>query len=314
VGTLASNLRSTLAIGLAAAFVLSSCHEPSPTAHIATLPSATATLRPSPTRTGKAFPTPGPTWTRRPTITSIPTVLPSQSRLFRDLLNSLPCQLPCFLGITPGNTNFTHAIAILESLGASYLGGDDIRPYGGRWFSFLLNSGHPPSHGETPSPFGFLVSTQIILSTNPQGIVQSLIVRARSIPTSESRIEYRDYFSHYDVPGIMSQLGPPLQIFTQHRQSDSDRNAWLLFDYTHMGVFIDLRGTPIDNRICYRGAEDVGSVSLELKLFQPGPGTTAGSFIHLDTGEWSHIQDVFGIDANQYYANITTHPEQCLYP
>src|SRR5262245_55202366 len=102
-----------------ALLVLASCGAPSTTVPSESGATLTPTFMPSSSST--------PTSDRNPntlptTPTFEPTLPATEEQRMKELLQAGDCKLPCYLGIRPGKTTLQDARAILEALGASYLG------------------------------------------------------------------------------------------------------------------------------------------------------------------------------------------------
>ncbi len=91
------------------------------------------------------------------TATFQPTASVNQEQQTGQLLNNQNCVLPCYLGITPGQTTLNKARDILTTLGANYIGAYQRRTDAKTEHAYELVLGGDAA-GEMPRPDGSVVT------------------------------------------------------------------------------------------------------------------------------------------------------------
>jgi hypothetical protein len=155
-------------------------------------------------------PTASPQPTRSPTPTAFPTLGVDEARLnLLDLLaNNGNCRLPCFWGITPGETTSQKAQDVLTPLGSlSYM------------------NGFTPSSGTVDLNYSlendvtinmevlFLVKRNVVDSIGFHGRISEWLPEEREYKSIYDSVVFGEHLSHYMLPGILSTQGRPDAVF-----------------------------------------------------------------------------------------------------
>ena len=303
----------SISIGL---LVLVSCATPVATATPQLNATFSPTLVPSPSLT----PTPSRTLIPEPpTPTFEPTLSGAQEQHINELLQDKNCNLPCYLGITPGKTSLNEARTILENLGAGYWG----KPYTGRkdgaisyTYTFMISG--QPGVSETPRPDGSIrtVSGDVILVTD-NDVIQIIEADAGTIgpgvSTVQAQEKFREYWKRYTARGIFLQLGLPNQLYTDASNMGGRGNdLWAI--YEKIGVVAIIYGAGKENNICPE--REAKSIALRLLLFDLDSKLSIynGRVPPTDRNVWLPIDEVLGVSTQEFYQRVIADPSACFVP
>jgi len=295
---------------------LISCVAPVATA----TPQLSATFSPTFVPSPSLTPTPSRTLIPEPpTPTFEPTLPAAQEQHINELLQDENCNLPCYLGITPGKTTLNEARTILENLGAGYWG----KPYTGRkdgaigyTYTFMISG--QPGVGETPRPDGSIrtVSGDVILVTD-NDIVQIIDANAGTIgpgtSTTQGREKFRKYWQRYTAREIFMQMGPPDQLYL-----DIIESGWLFYGrtlfmvYEKRGVVAELYGTGKENNICPEN--EARFLSLGLMLYNPNSNLSIYPNGRTSQDLGLPIDEVLGVSTQEFYQRVIADPSACFMP
>jgi hypothetical protein len=228
---------------------------------VESIPTSTATIRPTnppntPQPTHTPIPdTPTPTLTAIP-LTNTPTPLPTATltneqigeKLTELMLTNAGCQLPCWWGITPGETQLDLARDNLATLGASIVGSSSLS-MGVDWGIFIE----------------FEVSNSL---------VQTLDIYSSYISGRIDRDKYTNGWQPYKLMAVLDRYGPPTRVLVYYPfAADPSPPAYhLLVFYEELGIEIDYTGSvEILGEDRYRACLDMADIWIvHLFLYQPG--------------------------------------------
>jgi hypothetical protein len=264
----------------------SSCIPQAPTiAPRGTTLSPTASFSNNPTSTPDIPSTPSP----------YPTISFGQQELLIHQLRSTSCELPCYMGIVPGETSLLEAKGILEDLGA-------------------ISSGVVQYSGFVSHVFGLKLCCEaanlfhpISLMVDGDGIVQSI---SASVELGFGN-RVPDYWSLYTLRGILEQHGHPNTLVVQVDHSGSDMIAYLVILYEEDGIAAEISLYNEGDENCFNAANMNG---LKLTLTNPSSGLSLwrGGIAITDSSYWREIPEIFGITNAEFYNQIITDPSACL--
>ncbi len=148
--------------------------------------------------------TPSPTYTPAPpTLTPAPTLTAEEERAFvrKMLATNGGCELPCWWGITPGETTWQE---VRHRLGFYYGGQGILRPGGVRY--------HEVHYGDLrypyPPPYGYYID---IGFTEEDGVVQSIQVSGEIVQhTTPDR--FAQDWRRYSLDQVLTRYGMPSQV------------------------------------------------------------------------------------------------------
>ncbi len=264
---------------------------------------------PFPTSSPSLFPIPSKSFPY-PTLTLIPTILPSRELHMVELLQSIDCKLPCYLSITPGKTSWSDAKILLTSLGASYSG--DYLDEGSQAYSYSLWVGDPSMQTATRTTktgVGDMEISQDVSFTVNDGIVQRIVV---SIQTDRFVSKYLEYWSRYSLSELFLVQGKPDTIYS-YRDSALRGAGGITIVYEKSGIVMEFYGFINGNVLCPK--LESGLVTREFILTNPKSSLS----IYLpdrvpptDRSIWLPIQEVLGINDGQFYNRVVSDPSACF--
>jgi hypothetical protein len=191
-------------------------------------------------------PAASPTIANQVTHPIMGTLIPAtqESRLV-EALQLEGCELPCYLGITPGKTSWSSAQQILSDLGAEYKGEAYESGTGMLGYAYKI----------LISDTTIVMATPIVNPTHPLDITQSLsfligsdsIVQRISVDvgTAIQELKFHNYWSRYSPQQIFIRLGKPDSIY--YSPQEGNRMAII---YKSLGVVIKFSGMREGDSVC----------------------------------------------------------------
>jgi len=211
-------------LSVSALFLISGCISATPpiSSRISVAEAARNTLAATLTNTlaPAISPTKTPTGTPTITLTSVPTLPADEAyaRLREYLTNSSDCRLPCWWGITPGQSTMLDVQALLAAFSevAEYidLGESRGRLFGSLWILYP-NDEH----------ITFPIESFYLARANNNGVVSVVMISTRAYRETNGALEgpslemlyghplYNKVLEDFTLTGILSRYGPPGQIF-----------------------------------------------------------------------------------------------------
>jgi hypothetical protein len=261
---------------------------------------STTTKPPDPTPIQTLPPLPTATLTPQPTIdllpgyTPKPTLSPEHEFQLVELLNDSDCTLPCYLGITPGKTSISEAVAILKSLGAYHDERHDN-------YVYRLDIGDPLISPMLPNRYALVWAHVDLTPINE--LVQVIDVGIGTEKTNESLKIFREYWTRYSASGIFSELGQPEEVYTGVGKKGTHNHS-LLISYENKGVFIRIQGSWQENNLCSSG-EDL-EIYVHMILFDPASSLSILDFNPGigDPSQWPPVNDTLGISVDEFFQQV----------
>lgn len=264
-----------LALGLILVFLLIACTVPPIVSHTLT-PGSTATLTLTPT-------------TASPAIAAEPTLSPAkaETKLLELLHNNGGCRLPCFLGLTPGQTSRQEVVSFLHMFDSIAPSTEMIFPRDDLSISLSV----------TPDSF------------NPQSETARWIgVDTMAYRKGETKLEndyaspyYSEIFQYYTLPALLATYGAPDHVYVFLDTGIADMglgiDLYLIhLDYSKQGWVAHLE-MPLYNR----GDLFVGCSSEAFtKLHLWSPDDPARDF-PLDSSVLFTIEEATGMSIDEFY-------------
>jgi len=252
--------------------------------------------------------------TRVPTLITPDTVLqstqspvPTQSSISKEKilqmvqkLHSIECSLPCYLGITPGKTNFEEAKLILEKYG-----GNTARPY--------MNTGNTQFYNYelwlTPDFFNSnkQVFHEIDLAVT-NDVVEKMEVRLQAYMSTIP--EFKRLWGGFSMHELFNNYGRPGQIYVDNTNASvADGKYTFVLDYQNIGFWVELSGMKKGESICPQ-TED--SMILEtLILYDPAPNWRSVWAPSKKTS-WVVTSEALSIDSLYFYQKILADATSCF--
>jgi hypothetical protein len=244
------------------------------------------TLTPTNIHVSNATPTPMPP---KPTMTN------EQLINMLEILNSEECILPCYLGITPGETTWGDAKSIMDE------------------HRFLLLSEWWPT---LQDPYSYRLNFEIKGEQAYHSLVFSVINNVvQGIRISISKITNSDLlyetWSRYSLQQIMQDYGIP-----DFASIDIDENApgyLLLLHYEKLGILYNYNGLKEGDTICAKYDKnhtnglyiELINTRSSLDIFERYPGLG-------DENRWRSIEDVLHIKLKDFYNQILLDSSNCF--
>jgi hypothetical protein len=267
-------------------------------------------------------PTVTPTFPPAPTLTAIPLpklpiiggtlISPEQELRLTQALQSANCELPCYLGITPGKTSWASAQQILADLGAEYRGGDKsnmtVKGMPAYSYKILVNdttSDGTVSTSNTRHPLDITLSLNFLVKDS---IVQRVYAHVDSLV---QELKFQNYISRYSPQQIFTRLGKPDAIY----YSPKEGNGMILV-YKSRGVRIEFAGKREGDSVCpnfefgnYAERRFVLiNVKSDLSIFPEKDDP-----IQLTDREfWLPVNELFGVSQENFFNQVIANPSVCF--
>ena len=292
--------RNKIALALLASAVLVGCSSPGPSPSPPLAPSSTFAL---PTDTPSTVtPTrrlPGfllATLSPRPPSLS----LEEQEQLVTLLASNGGCDLPCYLGIEPGQTSWGDASSLLESFNRVYRLSDQFPD--GDWPIYSVSL-------DVLTPAGGILYS--LLVTVGEGVVQRIHVYHET----HDYQSFYTYWSRYSLRSMLQQLGPPDQLFVNIWPGEERAYGLLVIDEDERAA-IWLEGQRQSPAIvCPQFGDGDEITNLQVSLANPtGPlGILPSSWIpYTDSAFWRPVDEVLGLDAQSFYERMLADQPACF--
>lgn len=231
----------------------------------------------------------------------------TEEPVLASLLFSPSCELPCYLGITPGTTTREIAERQLASIGAwrRVAFQHDGLPTD----EYVAWIGDPSLRGTPRAPQlpGGQEIALILILTFRDGVVARLTTE---ISTEALIPKYMDYWERYSSREILIQYGLPDILVGRVSGSFYD----LMVVYAGSGIVMEATGTTTSGaRVCPNS--ETGLVHLRLTLTDPDSGLSIYSRLWPrpdDRRYWDPIEDVAGVDQEEFYSRVVSDPEACF--
>jgi len=281
--------------------LLAACGSPTPAPTLSVAYTSTVAIPPTavPTVTPTAF---IPGWLQATLSPRPPVLSPEEQHRLLDLLSTNGgCDLPCFWGVTPGQTAWGDMSALLQSFNRLYE--NETQDSGWPIYTVALDV-------RTPTR-GVLFSLQVTVG---DGLVQRILTynEAHDLPS------FYSYWSRYSMRAMLQQLGPPDRVYV-HVVSDeygpSPYYSLLVIDEEDKSA-IWLEGDRTrENELCPQFDDGDDVTNLRISLANP-----AGSIEILpsawiqetDSEFWRPIDQVLGIDAHSFYERMLSETPACF--
>lgn len=277
---------------------LSALLTPSPTA---TPPSMTSTRLSSPV---PATATPLPTHTPAlPTVTPRPALTVDERRALakRMLETNGGCELPCWWGITPGETRWQEVVELLG------LRGGNFSQQGRRVHDVM----YVPLDPHRPSDYGIR-----LIFTEYDGVVQSLEVWSEMFVGRVSPSFPRDWH-RYSLDQVLARYGKPSQVMLELWPNPPEPYyPYRLFVfYDHLGILVEYEGPAIPGEIFQVCPEFEQVTSLRLWLQSPEQERSLLELAGLDPLELAQmlpLEEATGMDIRTFYETFRKAKRACL--
>jgi len=226
------------------------------------------------------------------------------------LLHSELCNLPCYLGITPGQTTWDESRGIFEDLGAFI--SFDTEANGLTVHNIHLDIGDDSLANITPDPDEGVTNRKIIQSLHilvKDGIIQKLWT---SISTRRFTSRFHEHWSRYSLREILQRHGVPDQIVLGTPTPGGTGVGFVLI-YDQKGIVAELWDEIQDDQIC-PGPKKI-SASLQLTvtntfsgvdIYEPGGVPPTNREVYLP------IEEVLGVNKEDFYNEVLTDPSVCF--
>jgi len=250
-----------------------------------------------------------PTNTLLPPTQSIPT--PSDlhlEKLFKSLQDET-CQLPCYLGIVPGQTTFDDADHKLKDLGATNYGMSEFANQSEPMYrySYSLNVYVSSEH----------VSQSIHLYVYNGNVVRMEV----NLSSPLDQIFYK-HWCKYSVITLLEQYGIPDAVHVEYEQRGGN-DAWVL--YNDPGILMGNLGIGREDNLVCPGFRENITARVHMQIFAPKyqealatssqfDGISLFSFQDglLEVYRNTSIETILGIGPEQFYEQMMADPNTCF--
>jgi hypothetical protein len=258
---------------------------------------------------------------------SSPTVLPTLEAskaylLLQEFLkNDPPCQLPCWGGITPGETKLADAQYQLTKLNSI----SDRVYFGEAGDALVVGTVHIPFFLKNT---GVGIRAGYVVSRDSEMVILNGI-RFDFFPNKNSNEivynyeEYNAFLSAYTLPQIFATYGLPNLIYTVADKNTAEENAGDFFIirllYLDLGIFISytmgMEETEKEFQFC------PSKSTIDMELTSSDVGDTYGDFFQqLGVMEWFYfkepryqlLEDALGMTNEEFSKVIISSPESCF--
>ena len=239
---------------------------------------------------------------------ALPILTDSQAELVFSSLEDESCQLPCYLGITPGKTPLGSATQKLDEMGAAFLGKSEHVYEDGKIYSYSYSLDIQTPAGNVGQHINLFVF---------KGEIFRMGVR---IAGGSSNPLVFEHWHRYSIPSVLQTFGVPDTV-----DSEGQNNVWVL--YNKIGFYIGNSGIDREADIVCPGFQEDGTSNAYLLLFDPKAKDllTASSVfdyisvfsfvngrLQIDTQNILPIEDFLGITAEQFYKQMMVDPSTCF--
>jgi hypothetical protein len=255
--------------------------------------------------------TPTPSTVLYPTATSALQILTdSQTELVFLTLEDESCQLPCYLGITPGKTPLGSATQKLDAMGATFIGKSEHVYEDGKIYNYAYSLHIQKPAGNIGQHIDLYVSNGEIFRMSVE------ILGGSSNPL------VFEHWHRYSIPSVLQKFGVPDAV-----DSEGQNSVWVL--YNEIGFYIGNSGVDREANIVCPGFQEDGTSNAYLVLFDPQAKDLltvssvfdyifAFSFVNGRLQKEPRISnslpvEVFlGITAEQFYKQMMADPNACF--
>ncbi|MCL4872368.1 MAG: hypothetical protein KJ063_25685 [Anaerolineae bacterium] len=252
------------------------------------LPSAIPSLTPTPTSTLTPTPTIQPTATETPFAIPTPPGIDTNEQVLWLLSTNNGCQLPCWWGITPGETEWKAAEEILTLFDANIYAASA--------------SGIDYYNPTIPLPFGPYEVNQVSPIYTVQGGIVEKIETQVSIGDAPT-----DYFPQYTLPTFLTTYGQPGEVWMNTYPSafeDNDLPFFVVLFYPDQGIVAVFDDNGEQQGDMVQGCPQEKPVS-GLVLLPPGLNNTFGETVSKTSGlgqrEYLSLEEATGMDVTTFY-------------
>lgn len=234
------------------------------------------------------------------TPTPGPTMNPSQQELWLQGLEAEYCQLPCYMGIIPGETSEADAIIILEGMGAYFIVGLKKGDLDSKLYILDMKCDNQKFRNS------------ITLEIDSSDIVQSVITTVESGHSAKPSC----WWLKYSIKSIFTQLGLPTDILVGLSMHGNDSSVEYAFQfyitYEELGISMRSSGVSEGKNICV-GGDDI--YSIQLTLINPSNEVDAisGKKPSIDGEYWFTPEDALGMSGLEFYNTILLESPICFY-
>jgi hypothetical protein len=269
-------------------------------------PTSTVTLTPTPTQTRIPRPTSTPRPTKTPTPTTYPT-LDSQGRLnfvLEAMKTNMGCELPCWWGITPGQTTWEEMI---DTFVKQSIGFDTYES--GKLYLGMVTSGN------------YLEPTVDVVFSEGGGLVQSIGIRTEYYYIL-AQPKYFDAWHDYALDKVLARYGIPTQVYLQLTTGAADWSPGmratydLWVEYANKGIALRYPGELIHDNQGWYVCPVFGNIAgIEIRLQSP---ESTVALIGPDLGDQGYgfngtLSDLTGVSRQRFYEMFKQNPPQgCL--
>jgi hypothetical protein len=252
----------------------------------------------------------------------VQTLSPAHEQKMAELLRVKGCELPCYLGITPGETSWEKAEAILSDLGAwpRNLGSaNNLTENGWLIYPYGLYVGFPYNPNATPEAYARGINWLVLHKVNLT-VVENQVERIQvELNATEFGEIYRVYWwTRYSLDEVLHRVGQPDTIFfkpiyqwqTFYTIDLIYNNVRAVVEYS--GLKKDYHGVSICPLLPIEEGQVIGQ---EMILTDPAsplgiylPGHAMDDLLD----QYRPIQAVLGIDEAEFTRRLLADPSACF--
>lgn len=226
----------------------------------------------------------------------IPTLSIYMEQGMVESLESSKCNLPCYMGITPGKTTWGDAKTLLESLGAKF----QIQGVqgNGEWVDYLILIDDPSIRMTDGTVEDHRITHDIaLLAFN--GVVQKIRVWIQGRGVSP---KFQDYWSRYTPKGVFLQMGAPDEVYSA--------SGLLALVYKEIGIFT-YETFWKEGQLCPQ--YETGYFDRRFEIINPDSAVAISSeFQESLKYVWKPIEESLGVSIQEFYDQVVSNDSVCF--
>jgi hypothetical protein len=231
--------------------------------------------------------------------TPVPTLSINVEQKMVEVLKSNDCNLPCYMGVIPGETKWSDAKILLETLGANFeaqgLQGD------GKWYSYIATIDDPSITMTNGAVEDHRISNSIGLIIKNDVVQRTYIwILGRGLSP-----KFQDYWSKYSPKGVFLQLGIPDEIYSA--------GGLLALEYKRLGIINTYDTFWLDGQLCPQN--ETGH--FDRRFVIKNKNTSDALFTEFqdslrNKALWDPIEESLGISVKEFYDQVIADDSVCF--
>jgi hypothetical protein len=237
--------------------------------------------------------------------TLVPTLNAVQLGKMIQALEKYNCQLPCYLGMTPGKTSWSEAESDLLDLGATF--SFDTYDSLNTIHNINLDIGEILDQEATPSSSQGITDFKIVHDLQVFEIGDTITKMKVYIDTRKFIYLFDEVWNRYSISSILKTYGLPDETFSW---ASSGGGYSIVLLYYSKGFAVELGGTWNLKEVCPNS--ETTSRYMKLVLSNPNSLNDDDTRFYRNPAIYSTFDAVFRDSFNEFYTSITFDPQSCF--